>query len=1252
MLKLVIITGPNKGRQVRVADAEALTIGRDRGRLRLHDSRCSKRHAEITYVSGLWVLRDAGSSNGTYLNKQKLSGLAELERGDIIQCGRIAMRVRQADAQGMPDDAGPAVGFADSTAMDAPSIEDDFLSPSSPTTSSVGSVDDADIAPPAQTDADRAGDANTPSDEIDLDALFDEADRADADDAEDDEDDTPVAPPPQTLDAFDATIELETKPAPAQSQQPAPAPTEADTDTADLDDADQDDAHAGDLLIESGVFDPVPGTAGWGGDSSEQAEGLYESAVTNDDREEAEPAQSPASRVDRGDTADPAPVSPEAAASPAAPTDDAIAGEDEAEAESPAEALSEDAAQREGAADEDDGPAPGDLSDQIKIDDELTDEGKMPGTTQVLPSETLAAAAGCDRSAALANQSDAYDAEAARAPEDDEEDESIGLAEDAPPASVFDLAEAEDAHPPAPPADEAIDTHDDLIRIGDDEPIERPPSEPRSDSKAKLAVAPETDALPMPHDPAPGPADAARTGDSTVAIHGPSETPSPQPAPPQEDTAAPTAGDEQALDEQPADHNEPTDDAPREGATSPATQAEAPPVSATPPPTVPLAQADSEIEDHGGEASQEAAETQAEVETQPEADGLGALRAALAQLDDEPIEDTSPLDDTQPTAPESTDAIAADASDDAPGLDEDELDQAFDLDDDASEAEIAAALDESQAPPTRADDESSHSPQTTDNTSVNEAAPTPPLPDDDADLERIDDIDTAAQAELDPSETDYDAPLPASFGPNAGSASAVGRELDADHAMEHASLVGDAALTLAPDDPAKTVEDEFDHADAPPADDPRSAQPAQGLNPTTTLPPVEPKRSYRSAGPPPKHGLTLKRVGVAAAILAVLALGVALYTGVIDPDNITGKTTRPAPTDSPNEQPDTTTPTAPGPDAVTNRNTPAPPSDPRTNTPGNTPPAQPDRDTPAVDQPPANHYLAGIARTPDPFDNTPRVLGQDALAGRTTDDRSVNRPGTPPPDDNIFTPGPRPLPPILLPEPGGSTNPPNPIDPGNTNPGPANNPQTLNDNDTPPTPTDTTDLDPTAPIDGDRLVFLVDCSGSLVDSLPQMLVWLHEAIATLQPGETFTIVFFQKDQAIEPSPAGLKPLTRDYLADLDREWLNPNASPILPAGRSDPAAAFELALSYNPSDIYLLSDESFAQRAGDTTPEQAVAFVTETLGDTDVRLHGVQFFYDAGDSTLQTLSEQFDGSYEFVAETRHPDRDPIDLLEELENRNP
>src|SRR5689334_11774207 len=55
----------------------------------------SSLHAEITEVGSSLVIRDLGSTNGTYVNGQRLSAPVALKEDDLVQFANMAFRVRQ-----------------------------------------------------------------------------------------------------------------------------------------------------------------------------------------------------------------------------------------------------------------------------------------------------------------------------------------------------------------------------------------------------------------------------------------------------------------------------------------------------------------------------------------------------------------------------------------------------------------------------------------------------------------------------------------------------------------------------------------------------------------------------------------------------------------------------------------------------------------------------------------------------------------------------------------------------------------------------------------------------------------------------------------------------------------------------------------------------------------------------------------------------------------------------------------------------
>jgi pSer/pThr/pTyr-binding forkhead associated (FHA) protein len=70
----------------------------------------SRRHCEVFETDGRLMLRDLGSSNGTYVNGMRVLGQQPLKVGDVISIGGVALRVDpvggEAPAAPVPTPAG------------------------------------------------------------------------------------------------------------------------------------------------------------------------------------------------------------------------------------------------------------------------------------------------------------------------------------------------------------------------------------------------------------------------------------------------------------------------------------------------------------------------------------------------------------------------------------------------------------------------------------------------------------------------------------------------------------------------------------------------------------------------------------------------------------------------------------------------------------------------------------------------------------------------------------------------------------------------------------------------------------------------------------------------------------------------------------------------------------------------------------------------------------------------------------------
>ncbi|MHC4697235.1 MAG: ATP-binding protein [Planctomycetota bacterium] len=96
-----VLQGPDKGRTFATPDGPAI-IGRDAGQISLCDHSASRRHAEIRPDNGSWVLRDLNSSNGTFLNGQRVVTSVTLKHDDRIKVGDTLMVFRNGERAKSP----------------------------------------------------------------------------------------------------------------------------------------------------------------------------------------------------------------------------------------------------------------------------------------------------------------------------------------------------------------------------------------------------------------------------------------------------------------------------------------------------------------------------------------------------------------------------------------------------------------------------------------------------------------------------------------------------------------------------------------------------------------------------------------------------------------------------------------------------------------------------------------------------------------------------------------------------------------------------------------------------------------------------------------------------------------------------------------------------------------------------------------------------------------------------------------------
>ncbi len=88
----LILLGDEGNREYLVGDS-ARTIGRDGANdLVVDDEEVSSRHARITYDDGCFWVEDLNSTNGTFVNGERISAITRLQDDDLLKMGHILMK--------------------------------------------------------------------------------------------------------------------------------------------------------------------------------------------------------------------------------------------------------------------------------------------------------------------------------------------------------------------------------------------------------------------------------------------------------------------------------------------------------------------------------------------------------------------------------------------------------------------------------------------------------------------------------------------------------------------------------------------------------------------------------------------------------------------------------------------------------------------------------------------------------------------------------------------------------------------------------------------------------------------------------------------------------------------------------------------------------------------------------------------------------------------------------------------------------
>jgi pSer/pThr/pTyr-binding forkhead associated (FHA) protein len=93
--KLVVIEGPLNGTVVPLGNVQ-ITIGRaPDSTLIIDDDYASSRHARVYPSEGSWVVEDLGSTNGTWIDRTRITSPTVLPVGAPLRVGRTTLQIQK-----------------------------------------------------------------------------------------------------------------------------------------------------------------------------------------------------------------------------------------------------------------------------------------------------------------------------------------------------------------------------------------------------------------------------------------------------------------------------------------------------------------------------------------------------------------------------------------------------------------------------------------------------------------------------------------------------------------------------------------------------------------------------------------------------------------------------------------------------------------------------------------------------------------------------------------------------------------------------------------------------------------------------------------------------------------------------------------------------------------------------------------------------------------------------------------------------
>lgn len=156
------------------------------------------------------------------------------------------------------------------------------------------------------------------------------------------------------------------------------------------------------------------------------------------------------------------------------------------------------------------------------------------------------------------------------------------------------------------------------------------------------------------------------------------------------------------------------------------------------------------------------------------------------------------------------------------------------------------------------------------------------------------------------------------------------------------------------------------------------------------------------------------------------------------------------------------------------------------------------------------------------------------------------------------------------------------------------------------------------------IVYVVDRSGSMVDTFHAVRAELKRSISALRRSQKFHVIFFNSSEPLENPPARLV-----NAIDTNKEQFFNFLTTVSPSGGTKPERSLRRALALEPDLVYLLSD-------GINFDPDLPRRLDDWNRDRKTKIYTIAYLDQGGREMLEGIARQHSGEFKFVSEDDLP----------------